>query len=446
MKNLKRRTICILFAILLFTLPITSFAHSGRTDSSGGHHDYKNKSGLGSYHYHHGMEAHLHPGGVCPYSSTDSSSQSDSYTPTSLSISIKNYPETMNVGDSAGIEYSISNATSDVSYVTSSDTNIITVNSDKTLSAVGEGTARITVKASGTTESFTVNVVAIPVEEISITNSIDKIQLGDEYKFEYTILPENATSKDITWSSDNTNVLDIDDAGRITTKSAGIATITATSNNNISSQVTLEVFEILPEKIICNNSIKLYVGNKQNFEINILPDNSNNKEFTVQCDNEDILEYSNSWLTAKSEGETTLHIETWNGIKKDIPVKVDIIPIEKIEIEDSTNYMFSNVVDKKEEISISTKIFPDNATYKDIEWHTSDDSIVNIEDDNFVINGTGKVVLEYTSHDGVSGTIDIVVIDKELLCVSCILIVLIACILIFIIIKKRNKKHVIKSL
>lgn len=45
-------------------------AHSGRTDSSGGHHDYNNVSGLGPYHYHcGGYPAHLHPGGVCPYSS-----------------------------------------------------------------------------------------------------------------------------------------------------------------------------------------------------------------------------------------------------------------------------------------------------------------------------------------------------------------------------------------
>lgn len=46
---------------------IIAQAHSGRTDSRGGHHDYKNKSGLGSYHYHHGYPAHLHPNGVCPY-------------------------------------------------------------------------------------------------------------------------------------------------------------------------------------------------------------------------------------------------------------------------------------------------------------------------------------------------------------------------------------------
>jgi hypothetical protein len=51
-------------------------AHSGRTDSSGGHKDNKNKSGLGSYHYHcGGNPAHLHKNGVCPY---DSSSSDDS--------------------------------------------------------------------------------------------------------------------------------------------------------------------------------------------------------------------------------------------------------------------------------------------------------------------------------------------------------------------------------
>ena len=46
----------------------TAEAHSGRTDSSRGHQDNKNKSGLGGYHYHcGGYPAHLHTNGVCPY-------------------------------------------------------------------------------------------------------------------------------------------------------------------------------------------------------------------------------------------------------------------------------------------------------------------------------------------------------------------------------------------
>lgn len=42
---------------------IPAFAHSGRTDSKGGHYDRS----TGKYHYHHGYSAHQHPNGVCPY-------------------------------------------------------------------------------------------------------------------------------------------------------------------------------------------------------------------------------------------------------------------------------------------------------------------------------------------------------------------------------------------
>lgn len=67
----------ILLSIMI--IPATLFAHSGRTDSNGGHRDNKNKSGLGSYHYHcGGYPAHLHKKGVCPYSSALSSTSSKS--------------------------------------------------------------------------------------------------------------------------------------------------------------------------------------------------------------------------------------------------------------------------------------------------------------------------------------------------------------------------------
>lgn len=65
-------------AILLQTSnTIIAEAHSGRTDGSGGHHDNKNVSGLGSYHYHCGENpAHLHEGGVCPYSTNTTTTTS----------------------------------------------------------------------------------------------------------------------------------------------------------------------------------------------------------------------------------------------------------------------------------------------------------------------------------------------------------------------------------
>lgn len=72
--------VIVLFILSLFTS--AAYAHSGRTDSSGGHKDNKNVSGLGYYHYHcGGHPAHLHINGICPYSTNYSSSNVLTYQP-----------------------------------------------------------------------------------------------------------------------------------------------------------------------------------------------------------------------------------------------------------------------------------------------------------------------------------------------------------------------------
>jgi len=48
--------------IILLSIPQV-YAHSGRTDSAGGHH----VGGTSEYHYHHGMPPHDHDGNKCPY-------------------------------------------------------------------------------------------------------------------------------------------------------------------------------------------------------------------------------------------------------------------------------------------------------------------------------------------------------------------------------------------
>ena len=64
--------------MLMIALAISVHAHGGRTDSSGGHKDNENVSGLGWYHYHcGGHPAHLHNNGVCPYAGKDISSETE---------------------------------------------------------------------------------------------------------------------------------------------------------------------------------------------------------------------------------------------------------------------------------------------------------------------------------------------------------------------------------
>ena len=95
-KNKVKIVSILLITLSIISIGINTYAHSGRTDSSGGHKDNKNKSGLGSYHYHcGGHPAHLHTYGVCPYSSSSSSSKSS--TSSSLSSSTTTVPATIDV-------------------------------------------------------------------------------------------------------------------------------------------------------------------------------------------------------------------------------------------------------------------------------------------------------------------------------------------------------------
>lgn len=64
---MKKILFIIISVLLLTALSFTTFAHSGRTDSKGGHRDNIN----GGYHYHHGYPAHQHTDGECPYTESN---------------------------------------------------------------------------------------------------------------------------------------------------------------------------------------------------------------------------------------------------------------------------------------------------------------------------------------------------------------------------------------
>ncbi len=85
---MKRFLACFTAIVMILVSSLSSFAHSGRTDSSGGHKDNKNKSGLGSYHYHHGYGPHLHTGGKCPYDTSSSTSSSGSSSSSDKKVSL----------------------------------------------------------------------------------------------------------------------------------------------------------------------------------------------------------------------------------------------------------------------------------------------------------------------------------------------------------------------
>lgn len=224
----------LLIALSLVSIQISTYAHSGRTDSSGGHKDNKNKSGLGSYHYHcGGYPAHLHTNGVCPYSSSSSSNKSS----TSTSSSSKS-------------------SSSKSSSTSSSSSN----------------------KTTTTTKPATVDVTKIEINE-----NIENLEVGQSKTLTVTITPSNATNKNITWKSDNESIATINSSGKVTAKKDGTVNIVATSSNGKTSTIKLNVKkEQKVEKNVIANTITTTNSNKiSNVETNNQSSNSNPLEGVI---------------------------------------------------------------------------------------------------------------------------------------------------------------------
>ena len=196
--------------ISIVCVSLNLYAHSGRTDSSGGHKDNKNKSGLGSYHYHcGGYPAHLHKNGVCPYTSKSSSSSStkpvsaEPVTIKATKIEIEEDIETMYVGETETLTAIISpsNVTNKKITWKTSDEDIVTIDSNGKITAKKVGTAEITASTSnGKTSYIKINVIE------KVENKIE-----DNKFFETNILNSNNTNNlnkenKITDANDESNV------------------------------------------------------------------------------------------------------------------------------------------------------------------------------------------------------------------------------------------------
>ena len=90
-------------------------------------------------------------------------------------------------------------------------------------------------------------VDAVPVTSIAVTAPRDRLKIGNSMKFTATVLPEDASNKNVRWVSDNTEVLSIDSrTGLATANKVGTAKVKAVSTSNknmVSNELTITVYE-----------------------------------------------------------------------------------------------------------------------------------------------------------------------------------------------------------
>ena len=118
---------------------------------------------------------------------------------------------------------------------TSSDTGIISVDSNGVITAkkVGRATVRVRTQVGSSIYDDTITIDVYVEPQLSISNPTNSITEGTSYDFNFDFTGEDgqsATPDSVKWNSSDTDVLTIDDDGVVTTVSTGTSTITVTVN------------------------------------------------------------------------------------------------------------------------------------------------------------------------------------------------------------------------
>ena len=112
----------------------------------------------------------------------------------------------------------------------------LTLNSDGTITGTPTTAGQFTFTATATnsagsdSEEYTLTIKAVSVTDVSLDKDTLSLYTGDTASLTATVEPDNATNKNVTWSSDNADVATVDN-GTVTAVSAGTATITVTTED-----------------------------------------------------------------------------------------------------------------------------------------------------------------------------------------------------------------------
>ena len=167
---------------------------------------------------------------------------------------------------------------------------------------------------------------ATPIDTIHVTNvSLDKtsieIEVGKTEQLTATVLPDNATDKSVTWTSDTTNIATVSTSGVVSAKAEGTATITVTTkdgNKTATCQVTVKPsttpIVAVTGVSLDKTSATIEVGGNLQLNATVAPDDATNKTLSWASDKTAVASVDqNGKITAVAEGTAKITVTTADG-------------------------------------------------------------------------------------------------------------------------------------
>ena len=272
---------------------------------------------------------------------------------------------------------------------TSSDENVASVDQNGLVTGISYGTAIIT--ASTNTGKIARCTVRVGVEPTDIKFYGDKtsikVVLNNTRTLVPIVLPENAIDKTVTWESSDPSIATVQN-GVISGVGLGKTTITATTINGLTA--TCEVEVVVHEEsisIVKKNGedlteLSFYENKTVTVYTAATPSNAYYTPVTWTSSNPSVATVNeNGEITSIKGGTTTITATSLHGKTDSIVVNVKVM--ESVTLDRDTIKM-----NEGNSRTIQATVSPEDATYKSVEWSSSDTSVATV-DANGKVLGVG---------------------------------------------------------
>lgn len=156
----------------------------------------------------------------------------------------------------------------------------------------------------------------VPVNNVTVTPAALTLRRGQTGTLTETIAPVNATNKNVTWSSSNTNIATVSNDGMVTAVAPGVAEITVTTvNRNRTAVSTVTVTGNTPVSRVelSPNTLNIDIGETESLLATIFPANATNKNVTWSSSDPNIATVNTSGeVTGVAAGNATITVTTRN--------------------------------------------------------------------------------------------------------------------------------------
>lgn len=181
------------------------------------------------------------------------------------------------------------------------------------------------VSSPSVSDKLSVVVNPILATGISLNEQSLEMVVNTQKKLEATIVPSNASCKNVKWESENTDIAYVSPTGTITARAEGETIITATVDDNFGAFVTCKVTVIknaVTNIIPVEPVITMNPGYFKDVEFTYEPAELEAPTYTLESSNPNVVTIFNGRIMAVGIGEALITITATGGAKTTITCKV----------------------------------------------------------------------------------------------------------------------------